>query len=191
MRAGESAGGAAANLVEAGAIKALIDCMQRNSDNAKVLEAAMWTLCTLVEQECYAECFACSSAAESIIVAMRNHPCEAGVQEQALWCLYWLATKHPAIRSRVASLGASGLVSLAASNHPTAKSITDLVPTIHLCLSENKPFSSHQNADNCSWGSNPDGDSSGYISAAPPSMSVGVVFMTSSLVAEAAVGASV
>ena len=190
MRAGESAGGAAANLVEASAIKALIGCMQRNSGNAQVQEAVMWTLCTLVEQECYAECFASSSAAESIITAMLNHPYEAGVQEQALWCLYWLATKHPAIRSRVASLGGSGLVSVAASNHPTAKNITDFVPTIHLCLSENKPFSSNQNADNYSWVFSPDGDSSGYISAAPPSISVGAVVMTSSLVAETA-GANV
>ena len=136
MRAGESAGGAAAGLIQAGAIKALIDCMQRNPDKAKVQEAAMWTLCTLVEQECFVECLASSSAAESIMAAMRNHPYEAGVQEQALWCLYWLATKHPASRSRVASLGGSGLVSLAASNHPTAKSITDFVPTIHLCLTD-------------------------------------------------------
>ena len=68
---------------------------------------------------------------------MRNHPLEAGVQEQALWCMYYLSAKHPANRSRIVSLGGSDLLDLAASNHCTLQSITEFIPTIRLCLSDN------------------------------------------------------
>ncbi len=79
---------------------------------------------------------ASSGATESIITAMRTHPYKPGVQEQALWCLYWLTAKHRANRSEVVSLGGSNLVAMAATNHPTVKNITGFVPTILFCLSD-------------------------------------------------------
>jgi hypothetical protein len=79
---------------------------------------------------------ASSGATESIITAMRTHPYEPAVQEQALWCLYWLTAKHCANKSEVVSLGGSNLVAMAASNHPTIKNITGFVPIIQVLLSD-------------------------------------------------------
>jgi len=79
---------------------------------------------------------ASSGAIEYIITAMREHPREAAVQAQALWCLYWLTVKQAANRSKVVSLGGRDLVAKAATNHCTVKSITDCVPTVQYCLSD-------------------------------------------------------
>jgi hypothetical protein len=98
---------------------------------------ALWALWTLAAQARYVERIVLSGATGSIITAMRNHPLEAGVQEQALWCVYHLTAKHPANRSRIVSLGGSDLLDLAASNHSTIQSITEFIPTIRLCLSDN------------------------------------------------------
>jgi hypothetical protein len=67
---------------------------------------------------------------------MREHPREAAVQEQALWCLYWLTFKHAANRSKVVYLGGRDLVAKAAANHSTVKCITGFVPTVQYCLSD-------------------------------------------------------
>jgi hypothetical protein len=97
---------------------------------------ALWALWTLAAQERYVKRVASSGATESIITAMRTHPYEPGVQEQALWCLYWLTAKHCANKSEVVSLGGSNLVAMAASNHPTVKNITGFVPIIQVLLSD-------------------------------------------------------
>lgn len=98
---------------------------------------ALWALCALAGQERYMQRIVSSGAIGSITTAMSNHPREAGVQEQALWCMYHLAAKHPADRSRIVSLGGIKLLDLAASNHSTIKSITEFIPTIRRCLSDN------------------------------------------------------
>ena len=97
---------------------------------------ALWALWTFAAQECYLQRVTSSGAIEPIITAMRKHPHEAGVQVQALWCVYWLTVKHIASRSKVVSLGGSDLVSMAAWNHRKIKSITDVVPTIQICLAK-------------------------------------------------------
>ena len=101
-----------------------------------VANQALWAIWTLAAQECYLQRVASSGAIELIITAMRKHPHEAGVQVQALWCVYWLTVKHIANRSKVVSLGGSDLVSMAAWNHRKIKSITDVVPTIQICLAK-------------------------------------------------------
>ena len=97
---------------------------------------ALWALWTFAAQECYLQRVTSSGAIEPIITAMRKHPHEAGVQVQALWCVYWLTVNHTANRSKVVSLGGSDLVSMAAWNHREVKSITDVVPTIQICLAK-------------------------------------------------------
>ena len=101
-----------------------------------VANQALWALWTLAAQECYLQRVTSSGAIEPIITAMRKHPHEAGVQVQALWCVYWLTVNHTANRSKVVSLGGSDLVSMAAWNHREVKSITDVVPTIQICLAK-------------------------------------------------------
>jgi hypothetical protein len=101
-----------------------------------VANQALWAIWTLAAQECYLQRVASSGAIELIITAMRKHPHEAGVQVQALWCVYWLTVKHITSRSKVVSLGGSDLVSMAAWNHRKIKSITDVVPTIQICLTK-------------------------------------------------------
>ena len=115
---------------------------------------ALWALWTLAAHSRYVQRIVSSGATGSIITAMSNHPLEAGVQEQALWCLYHLTAKHPANRSRIVSLGGCNLLDLAASNHPTVKSITEFVPTIRLCLSDTVTiYSSSTSASNPPRGS--------------------------------------
>ena len=101
-----------------------------------VANQALWALWTLAAQECYLQRVTSSGAIEPILTAMRKHPHEAGVQVQALCCVYWLTVRHTANRRKFVSLGGSDLVSMAAWNHRNDKSITDVVPTIEICLAQ-------------------------------------------------------
>ena len=98
----------------------------------------MWALWTLAAYECYVQRVASSGATASILTAMQKHPHEAGVQEQALWCLFWLTSRHPANSRRVVSLGGRALVATAASNHSTVKGITNFVPTVEYYLADKR-----------------------------------------------------
>jgi len=98
----------------------------------------MWTLWTLAAYECYVQQVASSGATGAILTAMQKHPHAAGVQEQALWCLYWLTSRHPANSRRVVSLGGRNLVATAALNHSTVKGIADFAPKVICCLADNR-----------------------------------------------------
>ena len=99
-------------------------------------EQAMWALWTLASRQTYLPHITAGGTTGVVISAMQRHGSCVGVQEQALWCLYWITVNTPANRARVVMLGGREMVKMAAENHSNVESITGFVPIVLDALSD-------------------------------------------------------